>query len=315
MGGENNNPIRLALLEKRCIWPQDPEPAVVLSLGTGTAHEVHSPQAKPAHSFLNGFLSRTYRSRRATFESQKIWWELWNGLEERNRQDYFRLNVGFPGPEPAINDAACMEELSNCVQTRPQGPSERFETMSALLISNLYFELDELATYQSGFYHCKGSIRCRLNAHAIIRAILRLHSDDIEICSDGTPTGYKLTERDICPTCYIYRRPVEFLRRSTSDGPLFSLKWKGGCARKLGPMRESISWFEQQQGLRDVFGSSNHGRPYAVKCPVCSMNTPVIHNLHKQKQRKHANNSPTLPPPKKQSTVGPRVMPHPPLQR
>jgi hypothetical protein len=299
MGGKHNNPIHLALWEKRCIWPLDPEPAVVLSLGTGTAHEVHSPQAKPAHSFRNGFLSRIYRSGIATFESQSTWRELWNGLDEQNRQNFFRLNVGFPGPGPAVNDATCMEELSRCVQTRPQGTSERFESMSALLISNLYFELNGAATYQSGFYHCKGSIRCRLNAHVIIRAILRLHTDDVEIWSDNTPTGYKLTEGDICPACYVYQRPVEFLRRSISETPALSLRWNGGCERKLGAMRESISWFEQHQGLRSFFGSANHGRPYALKCPVCSPHRRMTSALDDAKPRKHANSSPTLPPPKK----------------
>lgn len=302
MGGKYNNPIRLALWEKRCIWPLDPEPAVVLSLGTGTAYETHSPQAKPAHSFQNGFLSRIYRSGIATFDSQNTWRELWNGLDEQKRHEYFRLNVGFRGSEPSINDATSMEELSRSVQTRPQGPSERFESISALLISNLYFELDELATYHSGFYHCKGSIRCRLNAHVIIRAILRLHSDDVEICSDSTPTGYKLTEQDICSACYIYRRPVEFLRRSTSERPLLSLRWKGGHERKLGAMRESISWFEHQQGLQNTFGSSNHSRPYAVMCPVCSEGARCV---QLSKPKKHTNNSPTLPRPKKRSNYCP----------
>jgi hypothetical protein len=51
---------------------------------------------------------------------------------------------------------------------RSEGPSERFESISALLISNLYFELDEIATYWSGFYYCKSSIRCRLNSYVII---------------------------------------------------------------------------------------------------------------------------------------------------
>jgi hypothetical protein len=112
--------------------------------------------------------------------------------------------------------------------------------MSALLILNLYFKLDKLATYESRFNYCKGSIRYRLNAHVIIRAILQLHLDNIKICSNDTSTEYKLIECDICPAYYIYWRPVEFLRRSILDTPSFSLKWKGGCTRKLKTMWELI---------------------------------------------------------------------------
>ena len=111
----HNNPINLALWESRHIWPVIHKPDIVLSLGTGVEKETLFPRAPNFRNLIqDGFLSRLKRSFVSLLTGQGPWRELWNRLDDQAREDYFRLNIFFPGEAPPMDDVNHMDELRVC---------------------------------------------------------------------------------------------------------------------------------------------------------------------------------------------------------
>jgi hypothetical protein len=258
-----NNPAKLALAESRVIWPSIRRPDAVLSLGTGTQAGAHSPQA--THT---GVLYRVGRYFQFSIDAESAWEELLNGLDPEERQDYFRLNFEFPGSEPAIDDIECMDELSTHIQVQPQGPQRRKEVISTLLITCLFFELDEYPVYDAGFFHCRGSIRCRLSGRALIRALLQNHSSTLQYFKDNENLGVSVCEEDICQSCYRYICPVQFTVCAMTDMVTLSVRWNNE-SRRLSGFCQSMAKVAEDQKLCYPFGSSTHGSPGKVQCSAC----------------------------------------------
>jgi hypothetical protein len=68
-------------------------------------------------------------------DTRKAWQELWNSLDEKSRQDYFRFNAFFSGPEPALDNTDCMDDLSRSVPLQWAEGWKR--ALSAFLIPRL----------------------------------------------------------------------------------------------------------------------------------------------------------------------------------
>jgi hypothetical protein len=285
---EHPNPAELALWESRRIWPDIAKPDVLLSLGNGT----------------NAAAKSLYLTLKSRIDPEKAWAKLLNGLDDKTKQDYIRWNITYPGAEPAIDNVDCMDELSHHVETQAHG-TRVFQGFSNLLISSLFFELDGMPPQDEyGFYHCKGSIRCRSGSLWLIRAMTRAHESVMEFCKDGDSLGCKLEETDICAACCRYRRPVEFLVRSRADE--ISLSVKGGkCkGRNLSAMPNSLAWFIKRQNLESPFGCATHGDPGALLCPACSPKPkPRPRNRHAT-SAKRKRQTPALPPtPRKRTSL------------
>ena len=291
-----NNPARLALKESRVIWPSIRQPDVVLSLGTGTQAEGRSPQA--THT---GVFSRFYRYVIHGIDAEHAWNELLNEQDPEARRDYLRLNIKFPGSEPAIDDVECMDELSARVHVQPQGPQERKEVLSTLLIKCLFFELDEYPSYDAGLFHCRGSIRCRLPGRALIRSLLKNHhSFTLQYFKDSEKLGFpvhenlgvSVREEDICQDCYRYVRPVQFTVEAMTDVISLSVWWNNDESRRLSGFPQSMAKVVDDQQLGCPFGSSTHGSPGKVQCSACLPSTPSRHGNGNAKSKKRGPTSP-----------------------
>lgn len=296
-GCKHNNPVNLAIWESRCIWPSA-KLDVVLSLGTGT-RDVGSPKATGVRSiWKDGWAPRVKRGFGSAFDGQYAWNILWNHLDDRARQDYFRLNIAFPSAEPSIDDTDCMEYLAHCVQIQPSGPGQRSEVFSALLISSFFFELDSLHHYESGFYHCTGFICCKVRSHALIKTLLRTHTEEMNFYDGIHHLGVRVSADDICTACYRYRRPIQFLKRSREDPIELSIQWGDTCRRKISGMPHTLSSLINKQKLDSAFGSANHDAPRALRCPSCESRS-YTHKGLTRNTRKRLIPSPTLAVPKK----------------
>jgi hypothetical protein len=268
-GGKHNNPINLAVWESRCLWPSL-KPDVVLSLGTGT-RDAGPPQTTGVRNiWKDGWAPRVKRSVESAFDGQHAWGTLWNHLDDQARQNYFRLNLAFPGSEPSADDADCMEDLARCVQVQPCGRGQRDDVLSALLISCLFFELDGMPRYECGFYYCTGFIRCKVRSHALIKALLCTHAKDIDFYDGNHHLGVKISLDDICTACYRYQRPIQFLKRSLEDPIELSVHWGDTCHRKLSGMPHTLSSLIDKQSLDSPFGTAAHDIPRALHCPPCA---------------------------------------------
>ncbi|KAK5163302.1 hypothetical protein LTR04_002627 [Oleoguttula sp. CCFEE 6159] len=267
-GLKHNNPINLALWESRHVWPEHSIPDVVLSLGTGTP-ELQSPRAPHFRHFLNdGFIPRLCRSFMSSLDGENTWKEVENRLDDTSRQNYFRFNVGMTDA-PSIDDVTCMETLRRSVHFQPSGPSSLAELVSALLISCFYFQLDFLPHFESGFYRCEGSIRCRNNGTTIVNAMKRVYTSQLEFVTDsGTLADFNGRD-DVCTWCHRYSKRLVFYVRHPTDTMSMYLRTSDQTRRRISGFPQSIEWFVKQQRLDATFGLPDHGTPGALLCCKC----------------------------------------------
>ncbi|EXJ72783.1 uncharacterized protein A1O5_03930 [Cladophialophora psammophila CBS 110553] len=274
----HNNPINIALWESRYIWPSVIRPDVVLSLGTGYEETSQSPLVKtPKISFPWSFsfsvkdtpLHCLISSFKGELDGQRTWREFMNHRPEHEKPDYFRLTLELPGPEPAIDDYDSIEVLSSAVRLQPSGPETRRGVLMALLISSLFFELQEMPSYGDGMYYCHGSVRCR--SSGALKSLLKLHPlGNLELFKDGNSLGVFLSEQDICGTCRRYRKPVHFFVKDLDDEINLCVKWDIDQTRKISAMPRRVSWFVDRQGLDMPFGSATDPGVIYEECGGCA---------------------------------------------
>jgi hypothetical protein len=115
----HNMPARLALWEAGEIWSSVVRPDALLSLGNGVGalkKDLQPVQAWSVGQVIKDWsIPRLFRFLMSKTDTRKAWQELWNSLDEKSRQDYFRFNAFFSGPEPALDNTDCMDDLSRSV--------------------------------------------------------------------------------------------------------------------------------------------------------------------------------------------------------
>ncbi|QSS64910.1 hypothetical protein I7I51_01985 [Histoplasma capsulatum] len=271
MRPQYNNPVNLGLSEIRRLWPSIKRPDVVISLGTGTQRGPGSPKMSTFRNILtDGWLLRGCRSYWALFDGELTWLELVNRLDREEREKYVRLNVCFPGPRPALNNADCMGVLSRLVQEQVV-PQKSRQAVVLLLTSCFFFELDAVPQFHCGLFRCVGSIRCRGPARTVVRTLLSLQSapeERLDFYKDEINLGFSLSEDNICTDCRRYCLPVRFFVRHLQE--LFTLKIRfDGCQYTLSGFPNTSEFFTEEQGLDSSFGTAHHDRPLYIRCGRC----------------------------------------------
>ena len=271
-GLKHNNPVNLALWESHQIWPSVVQPDIVVSLGTGTEKDSTSPRAPNfRHVLRDGFIPRLYRSFLSSLDGEGTWRELMNRLDQRSRGDYFRLNISFPGQEPAIDDIDCMNDLRASVHLRSRMFQDNKSIASALLASTFFFELITIPLFDSRMFHCQGIIRCRLQGNVIVQALARIHSSELSFVTDLGTLGLLNPKEDVCHSCHRYCKQVDFYIRHPSDSIVVYLQSDPHKRRKLDDFPQTVDWFVRQQSLDAVFGTANHGAPGKLPCRACDV--------------------------------------------
>jgi hypothetical protein len=267
----HNNPIRLAFSEARNLWYNSANPDIILSLGTGSKTTDFSPKlSKYRNVVLDGFLSRVTRSWISSFDGEQTWREFWSTLSEAQRKKTFRLNSSFPAAQPAMDNPSSMEHLSSWVKRQPKAPQQRETVIISLLCASFFFQLDGVPQFRLGMYHCTGTIRCRAVVQPVIRCLLRLCPDIVEIYKDKVNLGLRLSEDDICSTCHRYVRHIRFYVRQLNEEMALSFRVKTGM-KELSSFPNNINWFIEKQGLDCIFGSPNHDMPLKPSCDLCEI--------------------------------------------
>jgi hypothetical protein len=258
-----------------------------LSLGTGTCDRSRSPRMTSPKTFWKGYsIPRLWDSFKSLIDGEIIWLDLWNRLDDRDRQNYFRLNLTFPEVEPAIDDVSSMDLLAAAVGSNPQGPRKRIDVITALLVSNFYFVLDRLPEHRGGMFYCSGTIRCRLNAQAIMKTLQQIYPEGLEFVNTFDSTRYTLGQHDICRACQSYKRPVAVCVRSLTDEIAFALRSKSShMLRQISSMPQSVAWFIDVQALYNPFGSANHGDAFQSRCEHCLNASPSAFELVYKRRR------------------------------
>ena len=269
-GLKHNNPVNLVLWKCRQIWSSVVKSDLLVFLRTGTGRETTSSSAPSfQHLFKNGFIPQLYRSFMSSLDGQSVWRDFVNGLDERSREDYFRFNIFFPDKEPAMDNTDQMNILWESVHLQTQNAQDYIDTTSALLVSSFFFELTTCPKFESGLYHCQGSIHCWFESSTIIQSLMNLHPFSLEFVTDSQTLTFFFGQTDICFLCHRYCKKVKFYVRHSSDIITIYLWIDMQKRRKISGFSQIMGWFTRQQKFDAVFGTSDHGDLGDLSCQFC----------------------------------------------
>ena len=195
----------------------------------------------------------------SSLDGERAWRDITNRIDDTTKEDYFRLNVPLEGAEPLLDDVDCIEALRESVHVQPQGSRDRIIVTSALLVASFHFELDVLPKYEFGQYLCTGMIRCRNNFDAVLKTLVRIHTNNLELINETENLG-SLTVDDICLNCHVYHKRVSFHVRQLEDAVTIFVKINDLERRKISGFPHSMQWFVKQQQLDAPFGRSDHDK-------------------------------------------------------
>ncbi|KAI9768255.1 MAG: hypothetical protein M1840_005085 [Geoglossum simile] len=274
--GWHNNPLDPALWESRLIWPSNAEPDLMVSVGTDFARAPSSPEVpRMKRGLKDGFIPRLFRSLMSVFNAEKNWVNHLNRLDEKARDNNFRLNIPLK-KEPPLDEVNKMDELRQRVHLHLRTHDDTSGIVRALWSSSFFFELDEIPISQGGWYECRGSIRCRSpNSRAFV-ALLAQEFPSALFTTDHNITLGHMNEGDLCMECGLYRKAVKFYVYHPGQAITIFLRLNQLYCRKISGFSNSMSWFVQQQRLGADFGRPDHQSPEGPvhrKCNCLASNT------------------------------------------
>jgi patatin-like phospholipase/acyl hydrolase/energy-coupling factor transporter ATP-binding protein EcfA2 len=170
-----NNPIELAVQEKKLIWPEVAETHadIVLSIGTGYNSGSSGQSISPGRIARWNKVSRAKRLAKvsidqfqSTLNSEEAWRNFVNvsALPERLEGRYIRLNLPLAENPPKLDEVSSMADLQE--MTRSSFTRRRDELKSIadrLIATSFYFELkpDTLVELDDDSIVLTGNILCR----------------------------------------------------------------------------------------------------------------------------------------------------------
>lgn len=228
----------------------------------------------------------------SSIDGERSWRDLTNRLDDKAKDDFFRLNIPFTGDEPRLDDVQCVDGLRQSVRLQPQGAKDRTDVTFALLVASFYFELDAIPVFEANRYYCTGVIRCRNDAHGVLQLLGRLH-DGLEFATDAESLG-ELTIKDVCPRCHIYCKKVNFSVRYLDDVISMKLKIPDRLQRKISGFPHSMTWFIAQQHLDASFGEPAHDSSLRDRCDACEVFDATRSRLEKPEAVRPPSTEPRL---------------------
>ncbi|THC89924.1 hypothetical protein EYZ11_010621 [Aspergillus tanneri] len=249
-GLKENNPALICRSETRFMWPSRLEPGTLISLGTGSANVGHPPGlglARRRRSKKRGFAFRVYDFFMASMDAKEAWKKFLGQLDEATKRNYHRLDVTFPSQEPRLNSAGEVRWMTSLVdkEARIQVPP----ALTSLLLASLFFELSSVPQWEDGFYHCIGTIRCRVRGNIFVDALTKLHPHASAFILGEETLGISPYSDAVCEMCRRYCVPVRFAVKELHSRITLSLRLDGEQAQPLGGFPLSLCWFLEQQEL------------------------------------------------------------------
>ena len=111
---------------------------------------------------------------------------------------------------PPINDVDYIEKMRASIALQRDTTYEGIELASAILIASFYFELDAVLRYEAGLFRYKGSIFCRNNARAVIRALIKIDRCLSKFFKDKAYLTECSGASEVCREYCRYRKRVAF---------------------------------------------------------------------------------------------------------
>ena len=135
-----NNPVSIALRESVALTPDESEPSLLLSLGTGSSNHARNSLSV----IYETFPFRVYRALWQRVGSKTAWDSLVGHQNRNSHCKLFRFDIDFAQDEPALDDVAKMEHVQQRAQAVATN-SPLLKTVARHIRAELfYFELDEI---------------------------------------------------------------------------------------------------------------------------------------------------------------------------
>ncbi|KAI9777798.1 MAG: hypothetical protein M1839_008593 [Geoglossum umbratile] len=258
-GLEHNNPINLAMWEKRVIWPAAGEPDLVLSLGTGTSSTTYEDTGSPIR---DGYPRRLLRSFLQNIDAEKAWHRFRNTLPDDTKDRYHRINIDFDGEGPDLDDVSMIGKLKDQATQwiRTDHHLHAVTAADYLLASLFYFELDGMPVYRENRFECTGQILCRLHGSSpgLVGLTRRLISTSATFLI-GSQTITCFDEPDVPLTRFSqFKKKVQFAVFNTHDVIDMSIKGITMEPRHISGFPRTVNNLVSTQGLDGSFGYAAH---------------------------------------------------------
>ncbi|KAF2727575.1 FabD/lysophospholipase-like protein [Polyplosphaeria fusca] len=272
-GLEHNNPAFIAQWECSYLWPDGPAGHCngrmdhMISLGTGTT-SLARYRIGPHSPVKDRFLKRLVGSFMGHLDSEKQWRTFYSCISDEARGRYHRLNISFPGPEPALDEVSAMKRLkrqaSDFMSSDPQSALAR----DAIAASIFYIELDRLSRVEKGMYACSGTIRCRLPLDYSGRKALYKHLLEQRACF--WVAGRSIPCAETVPKGLpAFRRQVSFVMQSLEHHVEVSITGITTKATPISGLPRPLQQIIAVQGLISPFGCADNR---AIEKPLPSIN-------------------------------------------
>lgn len=207
----HNNPVEVAMQERRLIWPDVAEahPDLVLSIGTSYNSASSKQATAPQRMARWGMISHVKQLAKiaidhiqSTLNSEQTWrnYIQTHPVPERLKDRYIRLNLPLENDPPKLDDVSAMTDLNEMTRSRYTSRREEMRSIADRLIAtSFYFECgaDVVAEDAEGSITVTGNIFCRFApGSGEIRALgetFRKRSTDAynqKSASDETCTEY-----------------------------------------------------------------------------------------------------------------------------
>ncbi len=272
---EHNNSVRSAL--SKCLQNNSSllKSDIVVSLDTDTQRALVSSRAIDfRHVILDEYVSWLWRSYMSFFNDQKIWEELMNSLNERNRENYIRLNVFLLSDESTIDNIDHMNELRKSVHIQSRSIEDCEKTLHALIVFAFYFELSNVSEFiREDWYHCRYTIRCRLQRKVVVDLLTWCHKFSLIFVTDVEVLEYYENDLNLCISYHQYQKNIDFFVRHSTEMMIIYVQSVTQERRKINVFSQNMQWFKDQQKLETQFETAYHKDLQHRSCKACFSNS------------------------------------------
>jgi predicted acylesterase/phospholipase RssA len=168
----HNNPIELAMRERKLMWPDmaDTDPDVIISIGTGFNPKASGRIAFNTRSRVGMFSGAKQVAKiavdhvQSTLNSERTWRIFHQRAAARMKERYIRLNVELDKDPPKHDDVNAMSWLPDFVKSKYQMRWSEIKSIADRLLATLfYLELtpDGASENEDRSLTLKGAIVCR----------------------------------------------------------------------------------------------------------------------------------------------------------
>lgn len=209
--------------------------------------------------FRDGFIPRLFRAFKLSMSS--IYGHKYRSRRREGRKEqYFRFDMEFDGPEPALDDTTKMRELRAAARSAIQGSKELGRLARCVVAEQFIFELERKPLKEQGKYICVGHILCRLRANHPAFAVLmdQLSTSSAKYLLQGHPLESSMEDGSYLDSKGNFCKRVSIELVDTRSHISIQLQEGGSEPCNISGSPYTIDSLVATQQLDACFGTSYH---------------------------------------------------------